>query len=247
MPTLSQFLPDVLGRIEELMPPNGPTFWSLQGEVYVQMVYAMFEAALVTGNVQTVSVAIDLAPNTTYFNMQGTLNGWGTGGFGQGGWGGTLVPAGLLAPIRMKAPSPIRKTSLKGLDDMKPGWQQEAPGSQIKNWFPLGVSLFGIYPQLSADQTVIMDFISSPVNEYRPYTGNETSPFQHEFNDLMTKYAAAMLRTKEGGAEAEEADTVYKDYMDTLKDLSLFQQRVDSLVYTGNYGWKSGTNPKTQA
>lgn len=244
MPTLNDLLPDVLGRIEELNPP---VFWSLTDEVYVQMVYAMFEAAIATGNVQTIGVAVDLPANTTYFNIQGGQTGYGTGGYNQGPYGGYLVPQGILAPIRMRAPYPVRKTAIKALDDMRPGWQQEPAGTQVKAWFPLGVSLFGIYPQLEADQTVVMDFIASPVIEYRPYTGNEASPFQHEFSDLITKYAAAMLRSKEGGVEAEEGETVYKDYMDSLKDLSLFQQRVDSLVYSQNYGWKIAVNPRTQA
>ncbi len=246
MPTLSDFLPDVLGRIEEQMPPNGPVFWSLTDEVYVQMVYSMFEAALVTGTVQNISIPVTLPPDTTYFNVQGGQTGYGTGGYGAGPYGGSLVPQGLLAPIRMRAPYPIRKTTQKALDDMNPGWQQAPPAAQIKAWFPLGVSMFGIYPDLNQDQTVIMDFIASPVNKHRPYDGTEASPFQHEFNDLITKYAAAMLRSKEGGVEAEEADTTFKDYMDTLKDLSLFQQRLDSLVYSANYGMKVGVSPKTQ-
>ena len=227
------------------MPPNGPTFWSLTDEVYVQMIYGMFEAALVTGTVQTIGVSVTLAANTTYFNMQGAQSGYGTGGYGVGGYGGSLVPPGLIAPIRMRAPYPVRKTSLKALDDMIPKWQQEAPGTSIKAWFPLGVSLFGIYPQLQADTQVVMDFIASPVNEARPYTGNETVPFQPEFADLLTKYAAVLLRSKEGGAEAEEADTVFTDYMETLKDLSLFQQRIDSLILSRPYGGKVQVNPRS--
>lgn len=224
---LSDLLPDILGRIEEEDPS---IFWSLTGEVYPQMVYAMFEAALITGTVQLNSQVVTLTANNTYFSIQGSES---------------IVPQGVLAAIRLSAPGPIKKTTLLGLDDMYPQWQQEAPGPDIKAWFPLGVSMIGIYPQLNADTQVVMDFIQSPVNEYRPYTGNENVPFQREFNDLITKYAAVLLRSKEGGADAEEADVTFRDYVDTLKDLSMFQQRIDSLVMSGTYGGKVWVNPRT--
>ena len=230
---LSDLLPDVLGRIEENLPTApllpGPTFWSLTGEVYPQMVDAMFEAALITGVVQLSSIPVTLATATTYFTLQY----------------GTNAPKGILAPIRMRAPYPIRKATLKGLDNMIPTWQQAAPASQLIAWFPLGVSQFGIYPQLSAEAQVVMDFISSPVNEPRPYSGAETIPFQTEFNDFLAQYAAAMLRSKEGGAEAEEADTVYKDYLAKMKQLSAFQGRLDSLVFSGAFGGRGQVNPRT--
>jgi hypothetical protein len=227
---LSDLMPNTLGRIEENLPTApvfpGPTFWSLAGEVYPQMVDAEFEAALITGVVQIINVVIDLSPTTTYF-------------FG--------MPKGALAPIRMKGPYPIRKASLKGLDDMLPNWQSDPRGSQVLCWFPLGVSGFGIYPQLTADVQVVMDFIASPVNQARPYTGAETVPFQSEFTDFLPQYAATMLRAKEGGAEAEEANVVYEEYLSNMKALSLFQGRLDSLVMTGAYGGRVQTNSRVMA
>jgi hypothetical protein len=226
---LSDLLPDVLGRIEEPLPPSGPVFWSLTGEVYPQMVYGMFESALITGTVQLSNKAVTLTANTTYFSLQD----------------GVLLPKGIVAPLRLRAAYQIRKTTLAGLDSMIPKWQQAAPSPQIIAWFPLGVSKFGIYPQLSADTQVTMDFIYSPVNEYRPYTGNETVPLQVEFTALLAKYGAAMLRTKEGGAEAEEADTVFSAYLEEVKELSLFQSKIDSVVYTTAFGGKTQVNPRT--
>jgi hypothetical protein len=250
---LSGLLPDVLGRIEENLPSvplfPGPTFWNLTGEVYQHMVDAMFEAALVTGVVQVGNVSVILAPNVTYYSLQTNLGGggYGEGGYGQGGYGGGAVvgiPAGVIACLRMKAPWSIRKTTLNGLDNAIPAWQQAAPGTQIQAWFPLGVSYFGIYPQLVQQATVTMDFLISPVNEARPYTGNETVPFQAEFTDLVPEYAAALLRTKEGGAEAEEAETTYQAYLTTAKALSAFQTRLDSLVYSKAFGGQTQVNPR---
>jgi hypothetical protein len=214
---------DVLGRIEEAMPPNGPTFWNLIGEVYPQMVDALFESSLITGVVQASNQRFTITANTTYFKN----------------------PKGFIAPLRLKAPYAIRKTSLRGLDSTIPNWQQATPGYQIQAWFPLGCSGFGVYPQMASEQTVIMDWIQSPVNEARPYTGNETVPLQTEFSDLISMYAAAGLRSKEGGQEAEESATVFSEYLSTVKSLSLFQGRLDSLVFSAAYGAKSQVNPRS--
>jgi len=92
---------------------------------------------------------------------------------------------------------------------------------------------------------VVIDFIACPINTPRPLTGNETIPLQSEFSDLLSKYAAAQLRSKEGGAEAEEADTVFQEYLAETRDLSLFQNRIDSLVYSSAYGGRSQVNAKT--
>lgn len=242
---LADLLPDVLGRIEENVEA-GPIFWNLQGEVYPEMVYGMFEAALVAGVVQLSSIAVTLTPGNTYFNIQSGGGGYGSGGFGDGGYGGNLVPTGVLAPLRMRAPYPIRKSTLKGLDDMIPNWQQADPAPQIRSWFPLGVSMFGIYPQVEDDTQVVMDFIVSPVTKARPYDGTETIPFQSEFADAFSKYGAALLRAKEGGAEAEEAETVYKAYLADIKSLSVFQGRLDNLVFSAAYGGRTQVNPRTQ-
>jgi hypothetical protein len=225
--TLQDLLQDTLGRIEENSPtdtPPGPVFWSLIGEVWPQMVDSMFEATLITGVVQAVAQSFTIAPNTTYFTN----------------------PKGMVAPLRMRAPYAIRKNSLKGLDDMFPNWQKVAPGAQIQAWWPMGVSGFGIFPQLAAEGVVTMDWITSPVNQPRPYAGTITVPFQEEFADLLSMYAAAMLRTKEGTAEAEEGAVVYQEYLSVLRDLSAFQGRLDRLVLTKAYGGKVQMNARKE-
>lgn len=233
---LSSLLPDILGRIEENVE-NGPVFWSLTGEVYPAMVDGMFEASLISGVVQLVGVQVSLPANRTYFPLNPAATGLGSLPTG--------IIKGIVAALRMRAPYSLRKTTLESLDSFNPGWEQATPKTQIISWFPLGTSGFGIYPQLSAAQNVVMDFLYSPLNEYRPYNGSEPIPFQHEFTDILSKYGAAQLRSKEGGMEAETAETVYTDYLAETKDLSLFQQRLDSLVYTAAFGGKATVNTKT--
>lgn len=243
--TLSSLLPDVLGRVEENVE-DGPVFWSLTGEVYPAMVDGIFEAALITGVVQLNSQQVTIPADTTYIFLNSSGEGYGQGGYGEGGYGGSVsVPVGVIAPLRMKAPYGVRKSSLKSLDDMVPNWQNMEPSMQIIGWFPLGVSGFGIYPQLIQPQNVIMDFLMCPISTPRPYSGSEQIPLQQEFSDLLSKYSAAMLRMKESGAESEEAATVFDAYMEEVKALSLFQNRLDSLVFSNSYGAKYTVNPRT--
>ena len=231
--TLADLLPDLAGRVEET-DPNNPVFWSLTYEFLPSLVDAMFEASLVTGTVQVHDIQITLAAGTTYFDLQ---NNTGIG-----------IPAGVVAALRLKAPYAIRKTTVQNLDATVPGWQSEAPlppttrGSNIKAWFPLGVSKFGIYPQLAADSVVTMDFLVAPTTAVRPYTTGIAVPLQEEFSDLLPMYAAVVCRAKELGAESEEADTVMNEYMQAVKQLSLFQSRLDQLVMTKNYGAKMQVN-----
>lgn len=217
---ISDLNTETLGRLEEADPP---VFWNLVGEVYPQTVDGMFEATLITGTVQSVNNRVDIAAETTYFTL----------------------PKGAFGPLRMRAPYPIRKVSLAGLDMMNPSWQRATPGKQIQAWFPLGVSGFGIFPQLASDAQVVMDWIVSPINVPRPYTGAETIPFPVQFADAFSEYAAALCRAKEGGAEAEEASTVYEEYFNNMKALSLWQTRLDSLVLSKAYGGNVETNPRS--
>lgn len=222
--TLATLVPDVAGRVEET-EPFSPVFWSLTYEFLPALVDAMFEASLVTGTVQVVNAPVTLAANTTFFSLQNNTS--------------IGIPAGVIAALRLRLPWPIRKVTLKGLSDMNPNWENAAPASSLTAWFPLGVSSFGIYPQLASPQQAVMDFIVSPVTASRPYTTGITVPFAEQFSDLFPMFAAVMLRAKELGAESEEANTVMNEYMGKMKDLSMWQNRLDSLNLTAAYGAKA--------
>lgn len=223
--TLNDLVTDLAGRVEEIDPQN-PVFWSLTYEFLPALVDSMFEAALLTGTVQAVNIPVQLAANTTYFSLQ---NNTAIG-----------IPAGVIAALRLRLPFPVRKTTLAGLDAMEPGWQQRPAAASLISWFPLGVSAFGIYPQLANPQQAVMDFIVSPVVAQRPYTTAIPVPFLTEFNDLLPMGAAVALRSKELGEDAEEASQVMMDFMGQLKALSLYQTRLDSLNLTTAFGAKAG-------
>ena len=121
--TLADLLTDLAGRVEE-ENPNSPVFWSLTYEFLPALVDAMFEAALVTGTVQAVNIPVSLPANTTYISLQ---NNTAIG-----------IPAGVTAALRLRQPFPVRKTTLKALGDITPGWENAAPAASLQAWFPLG-------------------------------------------------------------------------------------------------------------
>jgi hypothetical protein len=225
--TLATLVPDLAGRVEETNP-NAPVFWSLTYEFLPSLVDAMFEAALITGTVQAINITVRLAANTTYFALQNNTS--------------IGIPPGVIAALRLRLPWPIRKTSLKGLSDIIPGWQNVPPATSLRAWFPLGTSAFGIFPQLASPQQAVMDFIVNPVNVPRPYNTAIGVPFQDEFTSAFPEYAAVMLRAKELGLESEAASTVLDEYMSQMKALSMFQNRLDQLVLTNTYGGRATVN-----
>lgn len=225
--TLLDVLQDALARTEENCE-DGPEFWSEQYEYLPQIVDSMFEANLITGTVQANKVAVTLQPDSNYFSLQQNPP--------------VGVPPGVLFAIRMRAPYALRKTTLKGLSDIVPGWERTQPAEQIIAWFPLGVSAFGIWPQVSVETQVIMDFIVSPVVSTRPYATSLPVPFEEQFISAFSEFAAVMLRSKELGGEAEEADIIYQAYLEKMKGLSRWQNRLDSLVLSQVAGAHAQTN-----
>jgi hypothetical protein len=221
--TLAPLVDVLCGRLEEDTPANGgPTFWSETYEMLPALVDAMFQAALVTGAIQAINVPVTLAANTTFFSLQNNTT--------------IGIPAGVIAALRLRLPWPIRKTTLKGLSDVIPGWQNTAASTSLRAWFPLGVSQFGIFPQLTSPQTAIMDFLVAPTTAVRPYTTAITVPFLDEFMSAFPEYAAVILRSKELGLEAEAAETVMNAFLTQMKGLSMWQNRLDGLVLSNTYG-----------
>ena len=68
-----------------------------------------------------------------------------------------------------------------------------------------------------------MDFIILPYKPAEAVTGMSRSQLQQEFTDLLSKYAAAQMRAKEGGQEAERGQQRFSGVSDEVKALSLFQ------------------------
>lgn len=219
MSTLSQLTAQVFQRLEE--DPAAPVFWTVP-EVENALVEAMNEAALITGTVQVArSTPVTLPTDTNYVAM----------------------PTNAMALLRVVGANAVQKTEIYSLDQINPGWETEGgaaatpPVQAIQYWFPVGLSFFGIYPQLTVAQQVMVTYLAYPMTEApASYTGTETIPFQQEYQESLCQYAAHVLRLKESGQEFEQSQTVYQEFLSTMRDLSAFMARHDSLVFTRTGG-----------
>lgn len=219
--TISSLARSVQSRLEE--EPQGPPgiFWNYQNEVLPAVVEAMNEASLLTGVVQTVQTApITVPVNTTWLSL----------------------PKNAIALIRVTGPVYLRKTSVFALDKLNRTWQNDT-GTALKAWFPVGVTNWGVYPQLTAEQQVMVTYLAYPVTVAPPYTGNETVPFQAEFHESLEQYAAHVLRLKEAGQDFEGSMGIYQAFLATMQTLDMFETRHDSLVFTKGVGAAVQVNP----
>ncbi len=226
MTTIGQLAVQVLQKLEENI--TTPIFWDLQFEVFPILVEAMNDASLLTGTVQVSQSALLTIPaNSTFITM----------------------PQNVVALLRIAGPTAVKKTDVYSLDQIMPGWEAmggasaNPPVQQIQYWFPVGLNQFGVFPQLTVPQNVQIDYLAYPVTVPTPYTGNEPVPFQLEFQDALIDYAAHVLRLKESGYEFQASQAVYQDFLDTMRALTAFQSRHDSLVFNTATGARVRVNP----
>jgi hypothetical protein len=202
---------EVQDRLEEPRGTPG-TFWSLQAELYPLLVEAMNAATLVTGEPQARGAApYTLTPMS---NVQ-------------------PMPAGAVAILRVEGPGQVLKTSVYDLDRFSPGWQGVL-GSAITYWFPIGLTQFGIYPQVPTAQEIVLSYVAAPVAMASSYDGTQAVPFQSEYSFGFVEWAAAMARLKEGG-------------QDWLSGLAQYDAAIDKLLQLNKYGWRRGAVRMTRA
>jgi len=201
-------------RLEEVRDGVG-VFWSLQNEIFTALVEAANEAMLLTGEPQVRSTqATTLLTNS---NLQ-------------------PMPPGALAILRVEGVNslPISKLFVCDLDRQYPAWENDA-GYRAKAWFPVGLTQWGIYPQILVDQQVVITYVEIPVSAPLPYTGAEILPFQEEFCEGFIDYAAHICRLKETGSEFQESMAEYDRFLTKMQDMSTFAKRKDRLRFT-KYG-----------
>src|SRR6185437_3434869 len=210
MSNLAHIGTEVQQRLEEVPGPG--MFWQLQAELYPLIVEGMNEAMLITGDPELkLSTPFQVAPQQTWQAM----------------------PAGLVAILRIEGPDglPIKKETLLGLDRFQPGWENDPASADPVAWFPLGLTQWGIYPQLSGPMNVLISGIGWPVNVARPYSGTEAVPFGEEYREGFAEYAAHVASFKEGGGEFEQSLIKYRSFRDKMLEMSKFAYRKDSLRF----------------
>ena len=208
--TISDIGSQVQDRLEE--PRGSGIFWDLQNEIYPIVAEMMNAATLMTGEPQMRSLSnYNLTPNS---NVQ-------------------PMPAGALAILRVDGPGTVLKTSVYDLDRFSHGWEGVL-GPQIEYWFPIGLTQFGVYPQVPTAQRLVISYIMLPVTMVSTYDGTENVPFQAEYSFGFVEGAAAMARLKEGGAEFTQG-------------ISEYDKLIDKLAQLGKFGWRKGACRFTRA
>ena len=219
MATILNLEPLVANRLEEAYPT---TFWNTPNELRPMLVEALNEAAIITGEPEVL-----ITPAYTITASQ-TLQ---------------PMPSNLIALMRVEGQiGAIRKTSVKDLDFLQgKGWENDtdvslgAPGV-LRFWFPVGLGQFGVYPVLESPIDVVLMGVGLPVAEVRPYTGNEAIPFQQEYNEAFVRYAASVLRLKEGGPDFTQGLEDYNYFLTKMGELSSFGQRKNLMRFTRAVG-----------
>lgn len=220
MAQISDIEQRVLDRLEE----GSATFWDLEKEIRVFIVEAMNEATLITGEPQIRASAIYTIPASTVFTP-------------------LQLPADALALLRVEGAGslPVQKAWMWDLDKQYPGWET-ATGDVPLYWVPFGLTQFGIYPNLTADAQVVLNYVQTPVNTARPYTGAEPIPFQQEFIDGLEDGASHLASIKEAGTELTQSMDRYQRFLTKMQALSNFAYRKNDLRFSRSLGASADIN-----
>lgn len=112
-----------------------------------------------------------------------------------------------------------------------------APRSQFpRYWFPVGMTQWGITPQVSAATPITVAGIALPVPVARPYTGAETIMMQEEYADAVADCAAIWARLKEGTEDFFGGMQLFDDFMGKMAELSKFSIRKSQLLFSRALG-----------
>lgn len=210
-----------LQMLEEVNPAS-PVFWSLP-EIRGIVLEAMCEASLITGEPEVrEGVPITIVHGQTLQTM----------------------PPGAFAILRMELGGlQLRRVSVFDLDMDNNQWQNDLPANVPNDWFPLGLTQWGVHPQLIADVQAIVTVVQFPVTTAPPFTGQEPVPFQSEFNLGLEEYVSCWSRLKEGSAELDAGMSGYELFLDIMAEMSNFALRKGSLRFSKVAGGVSEVNP----
>lgn len=208
MSTVADIATEVLRRLEE--DPANSLFWNLASEVRPDVVEAMNELTLISGEPEIKDTALmTLAASTRFFT----------------------IPNGGLVLLRMEGPGVIRKTNVYEMDLTRRGWLSET-GDTVKRWFPFGLGQFGIVPKLTADVQVSIAYVRVPVNADPPYTGAEAIIFREEYREAMIGHAAHSATFKEAGQDLMGTVGQYDLFLQRGAELGRLAARLGKLRFS---------------
>lgn len=216
--TLSQLATDVANRLND----PGNVFYSTQ-EIYWALAEGMCEASIITGEPVVTQQGVSLTAGQTV----------------------QAVPSGMMAvqSVVGTGSTAVLGVAMGDLDAQNPAWENDQ-GDSVANWIPLGIGKFGVYPKLTAPQTVTVVGLAYPVSDMAALTGAEQSPFETGYDDMLVSYASSILRLKQGGNEFSASTVEYQRFLDQCGLLSRWAIRTGSLRFASGLGFGLGTTSK---
>lgn len=208
MTTVTDMRGPIYDRLEE--DRDNPVFWSPASEIDRFVIEGTREATLLSGEPETRTAApFTLAANTRIFS----------------------IPSDAVVLLRIEAggSGAVKKRMPFDLDQQYPGWEKDT-GPAILAWFPLGMTQFGIWPLLTAPITVVLTSVVCPL------VNTTLIPFQDEFIDGITSYAAHVARLKEGGSEFAESMNDYNYFLRKMQEMGKFAGKKASIRFTRTGG-----------
>lgn len=185
MATGGSIIDTVLRELEESI--TTPVFWT-RAELLQHLNDALLELNLLTGKFQSTTAAF--APTTATYQT---------------------TPAGAICVLHVSRSSRfLRKRTLEEMDKENKKWMTESPTSNlIKQWGPVGLNLFFVYPKLfGAGNTITLVTLDIPAT-----IGEATTiALDNEYLDALEQYVFHMARFKEGGAEFQQSMIAYDEF-----------------------------------
>lgn len=185
MATGGSIVDTVLSELEESI--TTPVFWT-RAELLQHLNDGLLELNLLTAKFQSESAVF--APTTA------TLQ---------------TTPAGAICLLHISRNSLfLRKRTLEEMDKENRKWMREiSSGNVIRQWGPVGLNLFFVYPRLLAsgsNLTIVTLDIPPTIGE------GTTIALDNEYVSALEQYVFHMARFKEGGAEFQQSMEAYDSF-----------------------------------
>lgn len=231
MPIVSDLVPQVQSRLEEMAGPSGDgELWSIQFEIRTAITEAMSDLMLLIGRpTQEVTQQFSLALNTCF----------------------QALPIGVFLLTNIYGVGgELRCVSLHDMDyilsSWSPAWSNDTSPNGPVRWFPLGFNLFGVHPAPTVPTNVTITGIQSVTTESYPYSGNSPLVFHDELEAALEQYATMYCKLKEDGPEVQTGMQLYKEYLAVAARNTEIEDRRDAVIFSPAFGGGSGLDPITR-
>lgn len=151
------------------------------------------------------------------------------------------TPTGSIAVLHVSRSSQfLRKRRLEDMDRENKKWMQEtSAGNVIKQWGPVGLNLWFVYPKLfSGGSTLAIVTLDQPgtIGE------GTTIALDEEYIDALEMYVFHMARFKEGGAEFQQSMEAYDKFREICGHVATRKMSEQYTLWSKEPAGETGAN-----